>query len=127
MKIDSLDDLESAFAEWRRTKAHAREAVPEVLLARARRATKKHGVKGVVRVTRIERSRLFRGEPPKKRTKRGVRRRATFSRLELSAPAGGDRPVAEVETATGVKLRVFAVTPEMMRVLSAACGFGGDR
>jgi len=50
MKIDSLDGLERAFAEWRSRKKHAREAVPAELIARAQRATKKHGVKAVVRV-----------------------------------------------------------------------------
>ena len=48
MKVDSLKDLESAFANWRRSKKHVREAVPEELLARARRAVKKHGLKAVV-------------------------------------------------------------------------------
>ena len=28
---------------------------------------------------------------------------------------------------TGVKLRVFEETPEMLSLLSAACGFGGVR
>jgi hypothetical protein len=139
MKIDSLEELESAFARWRRTKKHAREPVPDELLARARRATKKHGVTAVVRVTRVERARLFRsvpagragrGETSKKarRGKAASRSAPAFSRLELGAPAEpGVRPLVEVETATGVKLRVFEQTPQMLSLLSAACGFGGDR
>ena len=63
MKVDSLDELRSAFAEWRRRKRHAREAMPEELLARARRATEKHGVTAVVAATRVERARLFRSRP----------------------------------------------------------------
>ena len=135
MQVDSLDDLESAFAAWRRTKTHAREPMPDELLVRARRATKKHGVTAVVRVTRVERARLFRTRPA--RTKAHVSASPTpkgvpepvppFSRLTLSAPpASRPRPIAEVET-SGVTLRVFEQTPEMMGLLSAMCGFGGAR
>jgi hypothetical protein len=137
MKIDSLKDLESAFANWRRRKKHVREPMPEDLLARARRAAKKHGVKAVVRVTRVERSRLFRttlagragqggtSEKPR-RTKAASMGVPGFTRVELSAPSEPMvRPLAEVETRTGVRLRVFEATPEMLRLLSAACGFGG--
>ena len=85
MKDDSLGELRSAFAEWRRRKKHAREAVPEELLARARRATEKHGVRAVVGVTRVERARLFRSRPagrraPDAKTKGEPRSVPTFSR-----------------------------------------------
>jgi hypothetical protein len=128
MKIDSLDELESAFALWRRAKKHAREPVPRELLARARRAAKKHGVRAVVRVTRVERARLCRARPAVSKKPRGAPRSTpAFSRLELSAPGkAGPRPIAEVET-SGVTLRVFEQTPEMMGLLSAACGLGGVR
>jgi hypothetical protein len=136
MKVDSLGELKSAFAAWRRTKKHAREPLPEELLARGRRAAEKHGVKAVVRVTRVERARLFRTTPARVKAQgaansepKGVRRSApTFSRLELGAPlAPSPRPIAEVETGAGVKLRVFEETPAMMGLLSAVCGFGGMR
>ncbi len=105
MKVDSLKELESAFADWRRDKTHARERVPEELLVRARRSAKTHELKGVVRVTRIERSRLFRNVQsagagrPETRTRPGKAKSAStdmpaFSRLELSAPsAPGVRPL----------------------------------
>jgi hypothetical protein len=54
----------------------------------------------------------------------------TYSRLELSAPAPSaarGRPIAEVEMGSGVTLRVFEQTPEMMGLVSAVCGFGGQR
>jgi hypothetical protein len=136
MKVDSLDELKSAFAEWRRGKRHAREPVPEELLSRARRATKKHGERAVVRVTRIERSRLFRtrrgreGTQAARRdeTKVAPRSVPAFSRLSLGATsAASPRAIAEVETAAGVKLRVFEQTPELMGLLTAACGLGGAR
>jgi hypothetical protein len=60
MKVDSLEELESEFTGWRRSKKHIREPIPEELLTRARRAANKHGVKAVVGVTRVERARLFR-------------------------------------------------------------------
>jgi len=63
MKVDSLDELKAAFAAWRRSKKHAREPMPEELRCRAQRATKKHGVRAVVRVTRVERARLLRATP----------------------------------------------------------------
>jgi hypothetical protein len=134
MKVDSLDELKSAFEEWRRRKRHVRESMPQQLLARAHRATKKHGVKAVVGVTRVERARLFRTRPARAKAPgaggkkpKGVPGLATFSRLEVSAPsAPKPRPVAEVET-SGVTLRVFEQTPEMMGLLSAVCGFGGVR
>ena len=136
MKVDSLDELKSAYAEWRAGKKYAREPMPEELLARARRATKKHGETAVVRATRVERSRLFRSKPRRRKTQAATREKTksaprpvpTFSRLDLDAPsAAGPRPIAEVETATGVKLRVFEETPEMMGLLSTVCGFGGLR
>ena len=35
MKVDSLDELKSAFEQWRRRKRHVRESMPRELLARA--------------------------------------------------------------------------------------------
>lgn len=136
MKVDSLDELKSAFAEWRSRKKHAREAMPEKLVARARRTAKKHGVAAVVRVTRVERARLFRNRPAQMKAhgamsttpKAPPESVPTFSRLELSAPSvSSSRPIVEVETGSGVTLRVFEQTPEMMGLLSVVCGFGGAR
>lgn len=138
MRIDSLDELKSAFAEWRKGKKHAREPVPEELRARARRASAKHGVKAVVRVTRVECARLFRTLRPRLKAEGAASMKAkgvpgavpAFSRLELSAPTAASlspRPIAEVETGSGLRLRVFEQTPEMMGLLSAVCGLGGRR
>ena len=88
MKVDSLDELESAFAEWRRGKKHPREAMPEELRARALRATKKHGVPAVVRVTRVERARLFRSKPARKKVQ-GATRKATRVRRGRSQHSHG--------------------------------------
>ena len=121
MKGDSLDELRSAFAAWRRRKKHLLEAMPEALLARARRATEKHGLRAVVGVTGRQRARLFRSraagrKAPDERLKGEPRSVPTFSRLELSAPSTASRfPIAEVETGSGVTLRMFEQTPELRR------------
>jgi len=111
--------------------------MPAELLARARRTAEVHGVKAVVSVTRVERSRLFRSTPPHTKaleaattTKPREVPVPTFSRLELSAPSALSpriRPIAEVETMRGVTLRVFEQTPELLGLLSAVCGVGGLR
>jgi hypothetical protein len=132
MKVDSLQELESAFTEWRRQKKHVREVLPEELRVRALRATKQHGVTAVVRVTRVERPRLLGNARAAKarRTKRKPVQRGSgpaFSRLTLNAPsAANPRPIAEVEM-SGVTLRVFEQTPEIMKLLSAACSVGAAR
>lgn len=134
MPVDSLNELKSAFVQWRSRKKHVREPMPEELLARARHAAKVHGVVAVVGATGVERARLFRVKPA--RTKAPMRTEPqaeprpvpTYSRLELSAPAASSpRPIAEIETGTGVTLRVFEQTPEMVGLLSAMCGVGGVR
>jgi hypothetical protein len=136
MQIDALDELEYAFAEWRRGKKHVRERMPEELVARARRATREHGVTAVVRVSGVERARLFRAARlrPKAPGVASTMPRLTgtsvptFSRLDLSAPSASRfRPIAEVETGLGVTLRVFEQTAEMVGLLTAVCGLGGGR
>ena len=136
MKVDSLSELKSAFTEWRRSKKHEREPIPEKLLDQARRTAKEHGVNAVIAVTRIQRARLLRSTPTRNTAQVTTRTEPkdilvpTFSRLELAAPAAPSprtRLIAEVETGTGVTLRVFEPTPEMMGLLSAVCGLGGVR
>jgi hypothetical protein len=128
MKVDSPSDLETAFARWRRSKRQVREAVPEELLERARRSMEVHGAKAVVRATKLERSRLLRGRKGDAvaRKRRGVRPEAipSFSRFELSAPSTSSRPVFEVETPAGVKVRLFSETPAALALLSSLCGGG---
>jgi hypothetical protein len=128
MKVDSLSELKVTFAGWRRGKRHVREAVPEELLERARRAAGVHGVKEVVRAIRVERSRLFRrsrDEGPATALPPTQPAMLAFSRLELPRPPGGAAPIAELETPTGLKLRVFADSAAMVGLLSSLCGMGG--
>lgn len=138
MKVDSLEELESAFAEWRRGKRHVREPMPEELQVRAQRAATKHGAKAVVRVTGVDRGRLFRTRPrrskaapapkaataPRAKPTAGKESVPAFSHLTLGAPSTpSHRPLAEIET-SGMTLRVFEATPEMLGLLRAACGAG---
>ena len=128
MKVDSLNELTVAFAEWRRGKRHVREAVPDRLLERARRGAEVHGVKEVVRAAGLERSRLFRHRP-EQRPALTVRPAQpvipAFSRLELPRPPSGAAPIAELETPTGLTLRVFADSAAMVGLLASLCGKGG--
>jgi hypothetical protein len=130
MKVDSLSELRAAFAEWRRGKRHVREGVPDALLERARRGVEVHGVKEVVRAIRVERLRLFRRRPEERSATALVLPAAQpvipeFSRLELPRPSCGAAPIAELETPTGLKLRVFADSAAMVGLLSSLCGAGG--
>ena len=48
----------------------------------------------------------------------------SYSRLEIPARETTTRPIAEVETPGGMKLRVFAITPETVALLSTLSGPG---
>jgi hypothetical protein len=138
MKVESLQELEAAFTAWRQDKRHPREKTPLLLLVQAREAAKKHGVKAVVKATGIDRQLLGErlaetavGEPgcdEDAEAESGSKSMPAFSQLLLSAPAApGGRPLVELESPAGVKLRIFEHTPELLALLAAACGFGGDR
>ncbi len=130
MRADSLSELRAAFAEWRRGKRYAREAVPETLLERSRRAAEVHGVKEVVQAIRVERSRLFRrrrgGVSAAARTApAGLPALPAFTRVELAPPVVGAQPIAELETPAGIRLRVFVESHAMLGLVSSLCGVGG--
>ena len=126
MQVESLAGLEKAFEEWRSRKRYAREAVPADLLAKARQAVRHHGMAAVVRATRVERRHLNLKQgssgPHRKRVSARV---PGFSRIEIAAPVA--QPFAEVETAFGLKLRLFAQSEAALEWLSSLCGSGGAR
>jgi hypothetical protein len=121
MKVDSLDGLTAAFDRWRRKKSHIRERVPDELWERALRSARVHGIGAVARATKIEGRRLAKRESSRKKE----RATPTFTRLEIPRSSASTSPIAEVETATGLKLRVFTQTPETIGLLSSMCGLGG--
>ena len=126
MKVDSPSELRKCFDRWRRGKRHVREAIPEELLERARRAMVVHGAKEVVRATRVERPRLLGGKKADRPTRKSREAVAvpSFSRVELAAPSVSSRPIVEVETPAGLKVRVYAETRESLGLLSSLCGMG---
>ena len=122
MKVETLDELAAAFGRWRRKKRYIREGVPEELWERTLRAAQVYGTNAVAWATKVEHSRLVERAKTAKTKQREV---PVFSRLSIAAPSAMRCPIAEVETATGVKLRVFEETEETLRLLLSLCGNGG--
>lgn len=58
------------------------------------------------------------------RTKKCTAAVPSYSRIEVPAPETAARPLAEVETPMGVKLRVFTITPETVTLLTTLSGPG---
>ena len=91
MQADSLESLEAVFGDWRSSKRHVRERVPDELIARARRSATVHGVGAVVKATAIDGRRLVeegisgakKGDRPAKRNS-DAERRATASPQQSS-------------------------------------------
>jgi hypothetical protein len=133
MADESLVELGKAFAAWRRRKRHVREAVPEALMARARAAARQHGPAVVGRATGVQRDRLVVGRAER----RGVAGRSAaaasivpaYSRVEMAATSAlsSAQPIAEVETPSGLKVRLFVESGGALGLLSALLGAGGAR
>jgi hypothetical protein len=129
MKVNTAEELKAAFEEWRSQKKHPREAIPEDLLERARRAIDVHGWSAIRKATKVEArcvgiESAGDGGPKRRAPKVAV---PSFSRVELAASATASRPFAEVETRAGLKVRLFASDTETLGLLSALCGVGGGR
>lgn len=143
MRVDSLVRLRSMFRSWRSQKKSVREPVPDDLMERARRAAVVHGVGVVIRATGIQHRHLTEKVGSKKRetvtrkprqaragsARGGKRAKASiaapsYSRIESPVAATPMRPLAEAETPWGVKIRVFAITPETLGLLSTLSGSG---
>ena len=123
---DTLDKLKADFNKWRKNKRYVREPVPDVLLERARRAVKKHGIPRVAKATKLDRSRLTGGRAIESMNDRIQSTPVpSYSQLDLATPQMKNLPVAEVETPKGLKLRIFTPTQEMLDLLSSMCSPGG--
>jgi hypothetical protein len=129
-----LVDLKSVFDTWRRKRRHVREPTPKTLVERAIRAASVHGATAVREATGISArhslaSKARQGPAAKRveRLKGGVTSVVpAFSRIELSAPVATGRPLVEVESSAGIKLRIFTVTTETLSLVNALCGKGGE-
>lgn len=127
MSVESLEQLKAAFSKWRSQKRHRRDQTPEELVRRARAAAKVHGVGRVARETRIDGRHLIDGsEYPKVRGK-AARSSPSYSRVDLTAPSAMSRAVAELELPSGVKLRLYSQTPEVLKLVSSLCVLRGAR
>ena len=126
MKVESLEELRVAFEVWRSKKRHTREAVPDALMERARGTIAVHGLGSVSRVTKIDRARLIGNERGRIKSSGVVATHVpSFSRVVVAAPAATSCPIVEIETPTGMKLRIFTQTHETLSLLSSLCGMGG--
>ena len=138
MKSDEfLSDLKVEFREWRQRKAFNSEPIPGSLMTKAKAAAAKHGVGRVASALMVEGRRLkpclsdaaMPAVPTKARVlaKPAVAAKIpSYSRIEV-AGSRGPQPLMEAETPVGVKLRVFAITPETIGVLSSFCrAVGGE-
>jgi hypothetical protein len=120
----SLEELGTAFASRRQNKRNSQEPVPKALWAQTLRAVEIHGAHAVSQVTKIQRSRIV------QRAEKGKGKAMSmpvFSRVTISPPSVPGSPVAEVETALGLKLRIFVQTDEMVKMLLTLCSSGGVR
>jgi hypothetical protein len=126
----SLEELGTSFASWRKNKRNSREPVPQALWAQTVLDVEEHGVHAVSQVTKIQRSRIVdRSEKSKAKGKGTVPAMTVpaFSRVLISSPSVPSSPVAEVETAMGLKLRIFEQTEEKVKLLLTLCSIGGTR
>lgn len=126
MESNRLADLRTAFAEWRSKKRHIREAIPTELLRRAQAEARRYGPTAVARATGLDQSRLKAGGRALARRETSSSGGPVYSRVTLAAP-GTDRPLAEIEGLTGVKVRLFLTTGEAVGLLSSLLGVGGAR
>lgn len=126
MTTETLESLKTAFNNWRCQKKYLRERIPEELLRRAKHAAAVYGVGNVVRAVKIKYAflkNLKEKEMPPKKEKNArktiiPKTKPKFSQIEFAIP----RPIAEVEIPTGIKLRMFAITPETISMMSSFCG-----
>jgi hypothetical protein len=121
MAEQSIDALRTAFDEWRLTKRHRTEPIPEHLLKHARELIPVLGLGAVAVRLGISSSRLretskVAQKPTQVQTDL---KSVSFSRLEMARPAPS---LAEVVMPNGVKLNIFSIIPETMALITALSG-----
>lgn len=121
---DFLSELKIEFRDWRRRKRFPNEAIPDDLLKKARAAAADHGVGPVAGALMVQRRHLTSTVDGELTPAAASAPTPAFSRIQLSMPTSS-QPLMEAETPVGMKLRIFAVTPETVGVLSSFCRAGG--
>lgn len=127
MGLETLETLKAAFDYWRSKKRYPHEAMPAELLNRAREATRKFGFKPVVRATKIGGTRWKNecGVKIKDIPAVPAQRQLSpsYSVVNLEAhPQKSVQPFAEVETPTGLKVRLFGQSNEALHLIASLCG-----
>lgn len=115
MAVESLKQLKIDFVRWRRKKLYAAEAIPEDLIKRAKQAASHCGIFKVIKATGLSWNRLTNKDGA---SKQSGKLEPTFSRVEIASPTSRS-PIAEIETPTGFKLRIFTITSETTSLLSS--------
>ena len=125
MGFETLETLKAAFDDWRSKKRYPHEPMPAELLTRAREATGEFGFKPVVRATRIGGTRWKNECGLNIKDIPSAQRQASPSysivNLEVS-PQKSVQPFAEVETPTGLKVRLFGQSNEALHLIASLCG-----
>ena len=94
----------------------------------ARAAARRHGAAAVARATKVERARLALSAKGPGEGEVTAASTPAYWRLEMPASTPRtSRPFAEVETPTGLKVRLFTDTGEALGLLSALLGAAGAR
>lgn len=115
MTVETLEELKFSFQSWRQKKQYRSQAIPEALLEQARAAVSKHGLAEVVRATGLAWNRIS----PKK-LNNSLRELPSYTRIEMSAPENAG-PLAEVESVSGHKLRIFSMGSGINELVSSFC------
>lgn len=123
MKGETLEELTAAFEGWRSRKRQVREPVPSELRERAHRAVDTYGLRAVAMATKLDQTRL-KAERVGRAASVSV---PSYSRMQLGPRAEpvAQRPLAEVETPTGLRVRIFAQTAETVGLVRSLLAMGG--
>lgn len=126
MTVDSLNELKTAFRNWRSRKKYPRECVPTELFNRAQRAVAIHGLSAVVNATQF-RSERFSGKKDVSGKTSKATKVPSYSRVEVATPSVAARPLAEAEMPSGMKIRIFQISSETIGLFTGLCGIVGAR
>jgi hypothetical protein len=124
-KVNSLNKLRTDFDWWPKTEQSNQKAMPKTMNEKAQHSERLHKKKHAEKATGLKRSSVTEGRRDKnKRDKVEGTTLPSYSVVELVAPSEKNAPLAEVETPTGLKLRIFTSTQEMLDLLTSICGIG---
>ena len=128
----AIETLRSDFVAWRKTRRGKTERVPPELLARAKVLSDKIGVTAVAKASGLPK-RYFEvvgPRPPMKKISGFTETKPSldYTKVQLSPPPSHNRgPLVEIENQKGVKLRLFALTPETLQLAASFSDIGGLR